>query len=399
LTRFREHFSRITETRTSESPRQHQVVPSTDIGGSFTWDRSFFTTHHLTAGTDFRLIEGKTRDVFFASTSATVTNRLLSRGQQHFLGFFVQDVYAPLPRLSVALGVRVDFFRNFAGHVVDSPTDANTSTIRRSLSHSHIVFSPRLSFRYQLWPGVDLRGAGYQAFRAPTLAELYRQSSVEGLVLRENPRLRPEFLEGGEIGFDYTGLTGLSAHFTAYWNQLRRPISNTATARDPVTGEDLERTRVNLGLARIRGIEASFVYQVTPSWSIVTDYLYSEATVLDNLADPELEGKRLTQVPWFSGTIGVRYQGPSGLGLLVQGRFEGKKFEDADNHETLGGYYVIDSVLSWPLPSHWMPSALHGRIFLAIQNILDRDYIVDRGGDIFKLGTPLLAHGGMQLQF
>ena len=34
-----------------------------------------------------------------------------------------------------------------------------------------------------------------------------------------------------------------------------------------------------------------------------------------------------------------------------------------------------------------------------MKNILDRDYIVDRGGDIFKLGTPLLAHGGMQLQF
>jgi hypothetical protein len=60
---------------------------------------------------------------------------------------------------------------------------------------------------------------------------------------------------------------------------------------------------------------------------------------------------------------------------------------------------VIDSVLSWPLPALWLPSALHGKIFLAVQNILDRDYIVDRGGGIFKLGTPLLAHGGMQLQF
>ena len=191
----------------------------------------------------------------------------------------------------------------------------------------------------------------------------------------------------------------MSAHLTAYWNHLRRPITNAATARDPVTGEDLERTRVNLGRARVRGVEARLEYQLTPSWSIVTDYLYSEARVLGNHADPELEGKRLTQVPWFSGTVGLRYQGPSGLGFLVQGRFEGKKFEDEDNRDTLGGYYVIDSVLSWPLPSHWLSSSLQRQIFLAAQNILDRDYIVDRGGGIFKLGTPLLAHGGLQLEF
>src|SRR4030095_15857748 len=236
-----------------------------------------------------------------------------------------------------------------------------------------------------------VRGAGYQAFRAPTLSELYRQSSVEGLVLRANPSLRPEYLEGGELGFDYTGFPGLQVGLTAYWNNLRRPIANVTTAHDPTTGEDSERGRVNLGLARVRGIEADIAYQLTSRVSVLGGYLYCAAEVLDSPQDAQLEGKRLTQVPWYGGTVGLRYDDPSALTVLVRGRFEGKKFEDADNHDTLGGYYVIDLTASYPLPSGWLlPQIRSGRMFFGIQNLLDRDYIVDRGGGIFKTGTPLL---------
>jgi len=399
LSRFREHFSRVSEDRTSESPAQHQVVPSTDVGGALTWTRLFLTAHRLTAGMDFRLIEGESRDTFFSS-SAVVTDRRVSRGKQNFFGFFIQDVYTPIERLHIAFGVRLDYLRNFAGRVTDTPTDLLPELVTRFPGRSHTPFSPRLSFRYQLWPALAVRGAGYQAFRAPTLAELYRQSSVEGLVLRANPGLRPEYLEGGEIGFDYTGLTSLNTRLTAYWNNLRRPIANVTTAHDPTTGEDSERTRVNLGSARVRGIEADIEYQLTPRWSLSGSYLYSEAQLLDSPQDRDLEGKRLTQVPWYGGTVGIRYYHPSLLTVLVRGRFEGKKYEDADNHDTLGGYYVIDLTLSCPLPPSWFfPHVRGGRIFLSVQNLLDRTYAVDRGGNILKVGTPVLVAGGLQLRF
>ncbi len=138
----------------------------------------------------------------------------------------------------------------------------------------------------------------------------------------------------------------------------------------------------------------------TPHWSLLGSYLYSEAQVLDSPQDHDLEGKRLTQVPWYGGTRGVRYQHPSLLTMLVRGRFEGKKYEDADNHDTLGGYYVIDLTVSYPLPSSWLlPHVRAGGVFLSMQNLLDRTYIVDRGGGIFKIGTPLLVSGGVQLRF
>ncbi|MBI3780546.1 MAG: TonB-dependent receptor [candidate division NC10 bacterium] len=388
LTTFNEQFSRINDPRTSESVKQIQQVPSTDVGGAFTWTRRFFTDHLLTAGTDFRLIDGETRDTF-VDPSGAISEVRVSKGEQNFFGFFIQDVYTPIPRLQIALGVRIDHFEIFNGSVASTATVPAVTPIP---DQDRTVTSPKLAFRYQLLDGLALRGAGYQAFRAPTLSELTRESSVEGLKLLPNRRLGPEFLEGGELGFDFWGLPGLNARITAYWNNLRSAIV-------PVGDED-ERTPQNIGSARIRGIEADLEYRLTRQWTLTGSYLYSEALIMDSPQDRDLEGKRLTQVPWHSATVGVRYTNPALVNVLVQWRYEGKKFEDADNMDKLAGYYVVDLTLSKPIPPlAFLPTFKGGQIFLAIQNLFDRQYDTDKGGGILKIGTPFSIQGGARLEF
>ncbi len=387
LTTFNERFSGVTDDRTSETPTQIQEVPSTDVGGAFTWSRHFFTHHLLTAGTDFRLIQGESRDTFFNS-SGTVSEFRISKGEQTFLGFFVQDHYNPIPELQLALGFRLDYYKIFNGSVTSTATLPAVTPIP---DQNRTVTSPRLSFRYELPDGFAFRGAGYQAFRAPTLSELTRESSVERLRFLPNRFLGPEFLEGGELGFDYTGFPALSARLTAYWNNLRGVITTV--------GEDV-RTPVNLGLARIRGIEAELEYRLAPQWSLAGSYLYSEALIVDNPLDRDLEGKRLTQVPFHSGTIGVRYTNPDLFNLFVQVRLEGKKFEDADNMDKLDGYAVVDLTLSRAIPPlAFLPTFRGGQVFLSIQNLFDTQYDTDKGGGILKIGTPFSIQGGARLEF
>src|SRR5262249_43655871 len=50
LSRLRENFSEVSEDRTAEAPTQHQKVPSSDVGGAFTWERRFLSDHLLLAG-------------------------------------------------------------------------------------------------------------------------------------------------------------------------------------------------------------------------------------------------------------------------------------------------------------------------------------------------------------
>ncbi len=399
LSAYDQKFSDAPAERTFETPTQLQEVPSRDVGGAFTWTRRFFADHLLTGGTDFRLIKGESRDAFFNDPGTAIDDRRLSKGEQTFVGFFVQDVYTPIPRLQTVLGVRLDHFRNFNGSLADTPTGLAT-TVTRFPSQEQTITSSRVSIRYEVLQGLAVRGAGYRAFRAPTLAELYRRSSVESLVLRENPRLAPEFLDGGEVGFDYTGLPGLSARLTGYWNTLRDPISNVTTARDPLTGVDTERTRVNLGRARVRGFEVDLEYRLTVQWSVTAGYLFSEARLLESPRDRTLERRRLAQVPEDSATLGLRYTNPALFNLLVQWRYEGKKFEDADNKDKLAEYDVLNLTLSRPIPPlAFLPVFGGGEVFFTIQNAFDRTYLVDRGGGIFKIGTPFLTQGGVRLQF
>ena len=58
--------------------------------------------------------------------------------------------------------------------------------------------SPRAGLAWHSSNGLILRGAGYGAFRAPTLNELYRQFRVGNVITRANSDLEEERLWGAE---------------------------------------------------------------------------------------------------------------------------------------------------------------------------------------------------------
>ena len=390
VSHLRQTFSQANTTRTAEVPTQRQLIPAHDIGGAVVWSRSLVGSDLLTVGADLRLIEGESDDAFFNAAGTEITGRLKSSGQQRFIGIFGQEVFTPLPHLEVTFGARLDSVASFDGKQAD-----NHSGVTRFPSRQQVPMSARLGLRYDCGHGFTVRGAGYRAFRAPTLAELYRRSTVEALVLTSNAMLRPEYLDGGELGFDYAHSQG-SVHLTAFWNNLREAISNFTTRIDPATGEDLQRGRANFGLARVRGVELEGEYQIFPTVELLGRYIYSEALTLD-APDPALDGKFLTQVPAHAGIVGLRYSDPRLFTLRVQTRAESRKFEDADNHDALGGYYTIDASLSRELPAIGLLAG--ERIFVAAQNLLNRSYEVDKGSGILKVGTPLLLTAGLEVQF
>ena len=399
FTQFTEQYSSVNAARTAETPRQIQEVPSTDFGGSLTWTRAFFTDHLVTAGTDARVIFGQSNDQFFNATGTAIATNQVSAGKQIFNGVFVQDIYSPIPQLQLIGAARVDYFRNYDGQITTTPA-GQAPTVTNFAAENRAVFNPKLAFHYRLSEEWALRGGTYTAFRAPTLSELYRQSSVEDLVLQPNPMLAPEFLKGGEVGVDFGGKGPLRARLTGFWNNLRNPIGNVASAQDPVTGEDSERTRANIGRARVRGMEAEAQYQLPWGFTLTASYLYTEALVTENSADPDLVGKRLAQVPWHTATVGLQYTNPALFNALVQWRYVGNQFEDADNRDALGSYYVVDMSASRDLPKlSVLSERQQGQLVLGIQNLFDRSYTVDRGGGIFKTGTPFLITAALRMQF
>jgi iron complex outermembrane receptor protein len=404
LSSYFQNFSTVNAARTVETPTQLQSVPSTDVGGFLTWTRTFFKYHQVASGGDFRLIDGQSQDTFdnFAGTAAA--DQRVSSGRQNFFGAYVEDVFQPTDYFQIDASVRGDFFANYDGKIVDTPAAGIPSTVTFP-THMRTATSPKLGMRYNPWNWLTLRAAIYEAFRVPTLAELYRQSSVEDLVLLPNPNLSPEFMEGGEIGFQFRKWEGLTLSATGYWDILHHPISNVVTASNPITGEDAERSRVNLGRARIRGYEldaeyslSSLLYPTTylDPFTITGSFLESEATLISNPPDPTLVGRRLALVPWQTINIGLRYSHPIFGDLTVQQQYWGKQYEDSDNHDIQGNYWITNLTLSKTFQELSQARWLNGiTVYAKIQNLMNRSYIIDLGGGIPKVGTPLLIQFGL----
>ena len=139
-----------------------QTVPTDSVGGMVQWSRAFGSKQYFTAGSDIRWVDGDSQENGLdASTGTQVILDRNSGGTQRSAGFFVQDLIIPSSRLTVTLSARVDRWRNYDGHNLETslitglPTAGNVP----SLPHRHdVVVSPRAAARYHLTSKIDVVG-------------------------------------------------------------------------------------------------------------------------------------------------------------------------------------------------------------------------------------------------
>ena len=150
-----------------------QTTPSNDFGGSLQWTGRLFDRHRLVLGTDARTIIGQSAEQFFSQTA--FLGQTLARGQQLGWGLFGEWILPLMDRWTVTPGVRADWWKNY---------NANIETPVGSLAPRDNVISvvnPKLSSAYQISETLRLGASVYQAFRVPTLNELYRGFRFGGI--------------------------------------------------------------------------------------------------------------------------------------------------------------------------------------------------------------------------
>jgi outer membrane receptor protein involved in Fe transport len=176
---------------------------------------------------------------------------------------------------------------------------------------------------------------------------------------------------------------------------------------NPITGADAARSRENLGRARIRGYQINFDYDTyridwrrwaryNPNLHLTIDYLRSEASLVYNPPDPTLEGRRLSLVPWNTGSGIATYRDDLLGEVALQVMYQGMQWEDADNHDRQPAYWLVNLTFARHLPeiaaANWLKN---WTAYVKIQNLLDHSYVIDKGGGIPKLGTPFLLQAGL----
>ncbi|HWQ70492.1 MAG TPA: TonB-dependent receptor, partial [Patescibacteria group bacterium] len=409
LQTFDSTFSSATPDRNSETPALDQFdVPSTDAGVNLQWSKRIFQSHLLTAGTDVRWIDGETNEYFtFNQTIKDFTRRRKAGGEQVLTGAYFQDIFTPAPGWQVTIAGRFDSWQSFDASRIERNKQTGAITRNNQFSdRDEFAFSPKVALLYHATDQLSLRSSFYKGFRAPTINEQFRPFRVRNDITEANADLNPERLIGGEVGMDYSIMRNLLGRLTAFWNEVKDPVVNVTKGVGqgavmepcgfvPVGG--VCRQRENLDRTRIRGIEAELEYHPLPRWAVSGSYLYNHTDVLSAPNQPELEGKRIAQVPRHQFTLKLGYTNPALVNVSVQGRFIGDQFEDDLNTLKLGDYFVVDLMVWRPIP---LPKLSAGEIFFAVENLFDRDYEAGKTADgIITTGTPLLVHGGVRVRF
>jgi iron complex outermembrane receptor protein len=367
-----------------------QKVPTRSVGAMVQWSRALGTKQYFSAGSDIRWVDGDSEENGLdALTGTQVTLVRNSGGTQRNAGFFVQDLITPTSQLMVTLSARVDGWRNYDGHNLEtSLIGAPVNNVPSLPVRSDTVASPRAAARYHLTHRVDVWGDIGWGFRAPTLNELYRQFRVGTTLTLANYALGPEHLVGGESGVSFAVTPDTTVRATWFDNHITDPVSNVTISQ---VGANVTQQRQNLGKTHVRGIQTDVEYRLSSDWRVAAAYVYDNAVVTENPSTPALVGKWLPQVPAHRGSVRLAYSNVRLFTASAGVQFVGSQYDDDLNtpSRVLPKFAVVDIMASRALNRTL-------EIFAGVQNLFDEEYFV--GTLPTTVGTPRLVTGGVRLR-
>ncbi len=320
-------------------------------------------SHILTLGISYRMDESDTNDYdipFYRSYSGRGPSTFYSGGNSRTWAVFTQDEWRVINPLTLYIGLRYDSWKVYDG--ASGVPGAET----RYASNRESKFSPKVAAVWKARANTTLKASIGQAFRPPTLYELYRTWQSWGRTYQSNPDLKPETVWAYEIGIDqffFDKKTRLS--LTGYRNDIEELIYYRTVGSTKI--------RTNAGKARTYGLEFETSQRVTDWLSLWGNLTFTDTTITENPTDPASVDKRITGIPKTAWNVGLETQYKWFKGNFV-GRYFSKIYNDTDNRDTEEGVYgtyepafFLDAKLTVK-PFKWIEASL------SVDNILDDEY-------------------------
>jgi outer membrane receptor protein involved in Fe transport len=423
---FASTFSGVNAARTSETPASDQFnVPALAMGAAATGSWRHPGEAHTSAGFDARYVRGETRE-YFTFTAGNFTRLRTAGGQQAIAGLFALHSRPLGPRLHATLGTRLDRWQDRDGHRQESDrTTGIFSRNERYADRDGTSFSPSLGLIARPLSHWRIRGSAQQAYRRPTLNELYRPFRIGANVTEANAALRTERVTSGELGTEWSWraapaarhdataprdsapdpatatrpfAAALTLGVTVFIADLHDAVGNVTLARGPGTfpivgalaAGGIGRQRLNLERTLTQGLELAATWNLHADFSLNAAALGNDATIRRATVAPALVGRQVAQVPRRSATLGATWRAPGQLTFTPRMRWIGRQFEDDENTLRLGETVVADLGVTRPLNRHLT-------FFVTLENLRNARIETGRSADgVVNLGTPRLLLGGVR---
>lgn len=319
----------------------------------------------------------------------SVANQTYSSfGQTFNQAFYAQDQLRLRDNITVVAGLRYDYWRAYDGFF--NGYTAATPLAKYPNRTSHAV-TGKVAAAYQPIAGLTLRASVGNAFRNPTVLELYRSFRLSsGTLFLANPALEPERLFSYEFGVRKQFGQSTELEATYYRNQITNLIYRKTAFELDATGAT--RLNVNAGAGTTNGVEVAARQRLLKGLQLRASYTYTDAIISRNPALVTTEGKRVPNIPaqmvtgsllgaWkrFTGSLNARYVGTS--------------FSTDINSDTTKGVYGSYSPFFTLDASAGFAVRRGVDLFVSAENLLDRQYY------LFYLNPGRAVYGGVRLRW
>lgn len=317
---------------------------------------------------------------------AVTTQTYASFGNTFNQSAYAQDVLRLRDNVTVIAGLRYDYWKTYDGFY----NGFTAATPRRDYADrvNHAV-TGKVAAAWQVAHGFTLRGSVGNAFRNPTVFEMYRTFRLGVTLFQGNPFLSPERLFSYEFGARQQIGQRTQIEATYFRNQTTNLIYRKTDFDADPTGAT--RINVNAGEGRTNGVELMTRHQLTKWLQLRGGYSYTDAIIARNPAVPTTEGKRVPNIPahMLTGSLLGAWKNFSGS---LNTRYVGATFTTDTNVDTTKGvfgsyspFFVMDASAGYQVRRDL-------DLFVSAENLLNRQYY------LFSLNPGRTVNVGLRVR-
>jgi iron complex outermembrane recepter protein len=332
-------------------------------------------------------------------TTSTGTGQLFSdgEGETRTGALWLQDAWKIQPNLKLTLGGRLETWRALDGFNINSVAATGTGTTANPIPTLNAVsvnqpqlsstnFSPKASVSYDPNKDWNVTANFGEAYRYPTVIELYQNVTVGNNVTFANPFLAPEQDFTGELNIERHWSDG-RVRLTLFEERTNNAIISQTNAV-PNNATLTATTFSNVDAIRMQGVELS-----ADKDNVLINglQLFGSVTYVDSriLADANWKGtnplmglpttvvgKRVPFVPDWRAKFGVTYRPNDSWAYTVAARYSGKQYSTLDNTDIIPHVYgAFDNFFVVDMKVHYNATKNFSFDF-GIDNLFNEQYFL-----------------------
>lgn len=270
-----------------------------------------------------------------------------AKGNTRTQAIYLQDKWTINPRWVLTTGGRLEYWQAFDGRN-QAVTVGGLQTSDYD-DKSETKFSPKLALSFEPVPEWGLTAAFGQAYRFPTVSELYQSIASGATLVQNNPELKPEKVYSGELTVERRFHKGLLRATLFHEDKYDALISQTRSLGAPVPFGD-GTCRAALGCSfienvehiRTRGIELATQWQnlAVHGLDVMASLTLTDAEVLENKGAPATVGNKPVRIPSSMAKAVITYHHGSRWTHSLGMRYSGRQYNNLDNSDINQDTYI-----------------------------------------------------------